>query len=250
MAGSPRRAGPSLSVPCEPLSEDPSLALPLLGPGARQIRRRTDPSQNRLHPRELLLEHHPCGAGKPLLAQQQSPHRRRPAPRRDGDAEVMQALGQRVGSQRAMSGAIGRARWLRFRQSAVEGSKKQSARMPDMQRAGEACEKRAQPGAIGDHCRERAELVGGGIERAGDPWTGWTGWSGPRRGARRNRRGYRRAGRGRVAPRPRRGILTCWSRHSPRRRRPRRACTGSCRRWCRTAGWRCARRWCAGTGAW
>ena len=48
--------------------------------------------------------------------------------------------------------------------------------------------------------------------------------------ARRNRRARRRAGRDRARARPRRGSPIGSSPRSPRRRRPWRACTGSCRR--------------------
>ncbi len=44
----------------------------------------------------------------------------------------------------------------------------------DMQCAGEACEKRAQPRAVCDHRREWAELIGGRVHGLGNPGTGWT----------------------------------------------------------------------------
>ena len=191
----------------------------------------TDPAQNRLHPCQLLLERHALRRRQPLLAQQKRRIGGGSLPGGTvalGDAGVGTArrLAQRRSAASRRSGAV-----ARFRQSAVDGIEEAVGERPDMERAGEACKQDPQPSPIGDHRRQGAERVGGRIERAGDPW------SGRDRKASRRHDGHRNTSRmssiwpsGASAPRPPRGIPSCWSRHSPRRRRPRRACTGSCRR--------------------
>jgi hypothetical protein len=81
----------------------------------------------------------------------------------------MQALGQRVGSQRAISGVVRSDAVVRFRQSAVAGSKKHVAlrlrekRLPAPQRVvlrRELARVLALPTGIG----RRPELAGIGIE--------------------------------------------------------------------------------------
>ena len=147
---------------------------------------------------------------------------------------VMQALGHRVGWQSVIGGI------LRSRRSAsgtrrrwVEEAVGKDADMKSCERGSQHSAKSA---TVGDHAGKgrsssaaassvrstRAALRDRRARRRSDDH--------------RNRRACPRSGRGGAPPRLRRGIPSGWSRHNLRRLRPRRACTGSCRRWCRMGG--------------